>query len=347
MTNSLTVFVCSTFADLSVEREAVLDAILRLKLQHDSMEFFGARSQQPLETCLEEVGKSDILVVIVGHRYGSIAPGIEISYSEAEYREGIRLGKPCLVYMRDEDVPVLPKHMERDPKNLKLLENWKAGLGENHTVALFQDAQKLAVQVAADLSRTLLDLQQTAASRAAAEVGGEKIKREIVNMVSEAIERGVSESALLYAIRAAIAPLTASTDRSGRVFLSYAHQDEKIVHEIARRLTESGIDVWFDKDLQPGMDWMREIERELSSAEFVLYFISPSSVRSSWASQEIQVALHRQISGERGARILPILLEDADVPPLLRSIQWLDMRDGNVDKAVRKLIETIKKLSSR
>ena len=64
MGSTLTVFLCSTFSDLSAEREAVLDAIRRLQLQHDSMEFFGARAQQPIETCLEEVRKSDILVVI-------------------------------------------------------------------------------------------------------------------------------------------------------------------------------------------------------------------------------------------------------------------------------------------
>jgi hypothetical protein len=69
---AFTVFVCSTFNDLSEERKGVLDAIQRLKLKHDSMEFFGARAEQPIETCLQEVRVSDILVVIVGHRYGSI-----------------------------------------------------------------------------------------------------------------------------------------------------------------------------------------------------------------------------------------------------------------------------------
>jgi hypothetical protein len=90
--------VCSTFSDLSQEREAVLDAIRRLKLQHDSMEFLGARAEQPIEICLEEVRASDVLVVIVSHRYGSIVPELGISYSEAEYSEGFRLRKPCLVY---------------------------------------------------------------------------------------------------------------------------------------------------------------------------------------------------------------------------------------------------------
>ena len=125
MMASFTVFVCSTFSDLSQEREGVLDAIHRVKLQHDSMEFFGARAEQAIETCLREVRASDVLVVIVGHRYGSIVPDLGISYSEAEYAEGFRREKPCLVYMRDDNVPILPKHMERDPEKLKLLERWK------------------------------------------------------------------------------------------------------------------------------------------------------------------------------------------------------------------------------
>jgi hypothetical protein len=125
MLATFTVFVCSTFSDLSQEREGVLDAIRRLKLQHDSMEFFGARANQPIETCLQEVRASDVLVVIVGHKYGTIVPELGVSFSEAEYAEGYRLNKPCLVYMRDEDVPILPRHMERDPEKLKLLEKWK------------------------------------------------------------------------------------------------------------------------------------------------------------------------------------------------------------------------------
>ena len=66
MRRPLTVFLCSTYADLAEERERVLDAIRRLQLQHDSMEFFGARANIPIETCLAEVRRSDVLVVVVG-----------------------------------------------------------------------------------------------------------------------------------------------------------------------------------------------------------------------------------------------------------------------------------------
>jgi uncharacterized protein DUF4062 len=125
MSASFTVFVCSTFDDLVEEREAVLDAIRRVQQRHNAMEFFGAQPEQPIKVCLDQVGKSDLLVVIVGLKYGSLPSGVEISYSQAEYEESVRLGKPCLVYLRDEDVPILPKFVEQDPDKLRLLKTWE------------------------------------------------------------------------------------------------------------------------------------------------------------------------------------------------------------------------------
>lgn len=162
---SLTVFLCSTYSDLSAERTAVLETIRNLQLQHDSMEFFGARPAQPIETCLEEVRSSDVLIVIVGYKYGSLVPGAAISFTEAEYSEGYNLRKPCLIYLRDENVPILLAHIERDPQKLQSLERFRALLKERHTVATFTGATDLAVRVAADLSRAVQAIQETARKR--------------------------------------------------------------------------------------------------------------------------------------------------------------------------------------
>jgi tetratricopeptide (TPR) repeat protein len=159
MSASFTIFVCSTFDDLEQEREGVLDAIRRVQQRHNAMEFFGARAGRPIEVCLDEVRKSDLLVVIVGEKYGSLAPGLGISYSQAEYEEGDRRGKPCLVYVRDDDVPILAKFVERDPDKLRLLDGWKQTLNAKHTVAKFDNWPRLAVQVAADLGHFLLERQ--------------------------------------------------------------------------------------------------------------------------------------------------------------------------------------------
>ncbi len=349
MTASFTVFVCSTFSDLSQEREGVLDAIRRLKLQHDSMEFFGARAEQPIETCLQEVRASDVLVVIVGHRYGSIVPKLGISYSEAEYSEGFQLKKPCLVYMRDDNVPILPKHIERDPDKMKLLERWKETLQSRHTVALFQDGSRLSVQVAADLARTIQDLEEVAKARAAAQTEkGTTLLTEVTTIVTDAIGHGVPEPSLLSAIRSSVSALLATMQkREPTVFLSYARADSALVQQVADGLAAAGVRVWLDKMLKAGTNWMQEIERELSAADFVAFFISPHSVESTWAKQELQVALHRQLSGEGGAVVLPVILEDADVPPLLRQYQWIDLRGGNVEKGIRQLLEAIHHWSAK
>jgi len=313
------------------------------------MEFFGARAEQPIETCLQEVRASDVLVVIVGHRYGSIVPELGISYSEAEYSEGFRHGKPCLVYMRDENVPILPKHMERDPEKLKLLERWKETLQSRHTVAAFQDGSRLAVQVAADLARTIQDLEEAAKARATARTeGGNVLLTEVNNVITDALGQGVPEVSLLSAIRSSVYALLGTMQkREPAVFLSYAREDSAVVEQVADGLAATGIRVWFDRMIKPGMDWMHEIERELSAADFVAFFISPHSVGRGWAKQEVQIALHRQVSGEGGAVILPVILEDADVPPLLRQFQWIDLRTGNVEIGVHQLVDAIHHWSAK
>jgi hypothetical protein len=156
------------------------------------------------------------------------------------------------------------------------------------------------------------------------------------------LQQGVAEASLLSAIRNSISSLmAANVEREPTIFFSYARTDIDVVRPVADSLRKAGIRVWLDEDsLKPGSDWMQEIEKGLAAADFIAFFISPSSVRG-WAQQELQVALHRQVSGEGGAVILPILLGDADVPPLLRQFQWLDLRDGDIAKGVQRLVGVI------
>lgn len=149
------VFLCSPYADLIEEREAVIHVLEKLKLRHNCMEFFGARTEKPIETSLSEVRQSNIIIVIMGNQYGSLVPGTSISFSEAEYREAYRLKVPCLVYLKDESVPIVPKHIERDPGKLHALDEVKELLKQRHTVAYFKNPLELAVSVAIDLLRKI------------------------------------------------------------------------------------------------------------------------------------------------------------------------------------------------
>lgn len=344
MATPVVVFVCSTYADLASERDAVLDAIRRLQLQHHAMEFFGAHANQPLETCLAEVRRSNMLVVIVGHRYGSLVPELGISFSEAEYNEGYRLKRPCLVYVRDENFPVLPKHVERDPDKLKLLESWKSVLTSRHTAATFREAADLAVQVAADVGRTLNELAAAQRDAHAREPDEAAIWQDVRRLITAALNRGVSESALLTTISRGIRALS---DEPATVFFSYASADAPSVKVFAAALEAEGIRVWSaDKDLRPGDLWARSIRQSLKVVEFIVFFISSASAKSRAAQIEIQQVLSRRLAGEPAPFVIPVLLEPADVPPLLRDLHWIDASSGSIGRAVELLVKSVRSRES-
>jgi serine phosphatase RsbU (regulator of sigma subunit) len=176
----MNVFLCSTFADLKAEREAVLSVVSQLQHQYQAMEFFGARPGRPLDTYLDEVRSCAIVVMVLSHLYGSLAPGLDISYTEAEYQEGYRHGKKCFVYIRDEDAPVPGRYHEKDPLKLERLTKLRTVLAERHTIVLFGDAADLARKVESDLAREVEKTTRPAAPEAA-ELGtfGEMFAREL------------------------------------------------------------------------------------------------------------------------------------------------------------------------
>ena len=275
----------------------------------------------------------------------AIVPELGISFSEAEYAEGYRLDKPCSVYMRDDDVPVLPKHIERDPDKIRLLERWKQTLLNRHTVAIFASGQALAVQVAADLSRTIQTLSAVEIAKSQTPAYAEQnVTQQVSSIVEGALADGVTESDVVSAIRSTISALLAEQGkRTPSVFLSYSKEDREIVRRVAEGLGKAGIRTWFDEQsIKWGANFVQEIERGLDAADFVVVFVSPGLMRSSWAQEELAFAMSRQVSGRR-VRLMPVLLADTDMPPLLRTISYLDLRDGDADRAIKLLIDAIRR----
>ena len=67
-------------------------------------------------------------------------------------------------------------------------------------------------------------------------------------------------------------------------------------------------------------------------------------MKSKWAIKELDMLISRRLSVKYRPRIavmVPVLLEDVEVPALLRDMKYLDLRDGNVSRAVSDLIEAI------
>jgi hypothetical protein len=134
------VFVSSTLHELTAERQAVRDAVTRLRLVPVMFEL-GARPHPPRPVYRAYLAQSQVFVGIYWQSYGWVGPGEQVSGLEDEYRSSA--GLPRLVYVKS-PAP------ERDPRLTQML----AGIRDEAEVSYqhFSDAAELQQQVENDLA---------------------------------------------------------------------------------------------------------------------------------------------------------------------------------------------------
>jgi hypothetical protein len=90
----LQVFVSSTFTDLKQERQAAVEAILTAGHIPAGMELFAAGDESQMEVIKQWIDESDVYLLILGGRYGSIEPKTGKSYIQLEYEYALSKHKP-------------------------------------------------------------------------------------------------------------------------------------------------------------------------------------------------------------------------------------------------------------
>jgi hypothetical protein len=95
------IFVSSLITGLGEERSLARRAIERLGHQAIMAEDFGARPSSPQVACLSELRSSDLIVLILGARYGAKqASGLSATHEEFREAQG---RKPILTFIEDAD----------------------------------------------------------------------------------------------------------------------------------------------------------------------------------------------------------------------------------------------------
>jgi hypothetical protein len=134
---------------------------------------------------------------------------------------------------------------------------------------------------------------------------------------------------------------TASFNKSG-VFLSYARADAERVKPIYQRLSGFGFKPWMDsEDILPGEDWKATLLKAIREAPFFVACLSKNSVNRRGAIQEeIREALDvwRQ-KLDSDIYLIPLRLEECEVPQALRKFQWLDLFEENGFDRLKKAIK--------
>ena len=90
----LQVFISSTYEDLRDERQAAVEAILTAGHIPAGMELFTAGDQSQMQVIHRWINESDVFLLILGGRYGSIEPQTKKSYIHLEYDYALEQNKP-------------------------------------------------------------------------------------------------------------------------------------------------------------------------------------------------------------------------------------------------------------
>ncbi|MBL3607112.1 MULTISPECIES: toll/interleukin-1 receptor domain-containing protein [Pseudomonas] len=123
----------------------------------------------------------------------------------------------------------------------------------------------------------------------------------------------------------------------GKVFLSHASGDKPFVDRLASDLAKHSIPVWYDKfDLRIGESVPGKINQGIADAQYFAIVLSPAAISSKWVIEELNAGLMKQVAND-GTFLLPILLEDCAIPPLLAHRKYVDFRNG-YDEALNELL---------
>ena len=111
------------------------------------------------------------------------------------------------------------------------------------------------------------------------------------------------------------------------IFLSHSGLDKPFVRELDQTLRALGAKTFLDeRDIKVGEDIPARIYDGLGESTHVCYIISENSIQSEWVADELSTSkmLEKQ---KHGFKILPVLLDEVELPIAVLRVKYADFRD--------------------
>ena len=131
------------------------------------------------------------------------------------------------------------------------------------------------------------------------------------------------------------------------VFISYSSHDRAMAEELANRLREAGLSLFFDRWCLPGgKPWGPLLEQSIQESASCAVLIGREGF-GPWQASEMWAALDRQ-GRAPDFPVIPTLLPGAEeVPSLFLGLNtWVDMRRGVEDKAAFQMLLQVQPICS-
>ncbi|SFM38139.1 protein of unknown function [Gracilibacillus orientalis] len=160
MEKKLQVFVSSTFTDLQEERQAAVSSILNAGHIPAGMELFKAGDESQKETIKRWIEESDVYMLILGGRYGTIDEESGKSYTHWEYEYAGEKGLPRFAIVIDDKA--LDEKVKMHGQNVMERENYPLYIDFktevlNKTSKFFSDIKDIKLAVLESLKENERD----------------------------------------------------------------------------------------------------------------------------------------------------------------------------------------------
>ena len=96
MKKKLQVFISSTYEDMKDERQKAVEAILAAGHIPAGMELFASENAEQWTVIQRWIRESDVFLILLGGRYGSIEPKSQKSYTHREFEYAVEKKKPIV-----------------------------------------------------------------------------------------------------------------------------------------------------------------------------------------------------------------------------------------------------------
>lgn len=104
MKKKFQVFISSTYTDLIEERQRAVTAVLDSNHIPAGMELFKANNQDQMKVIRQWIDESDVFMLILGGRYGSLDPATQKSYTHLEYEYALEKNMPIFTLILTEQM---------------------------------------------------------------------------------------------------------------------------------------------------------------------------------------------------------------------------------------------------
>ena len=143
------------------------------------------------------------------------------------------------------------------------------------------------------------------------------------------------------------------------IFISYSHKDEawkdRVVTHLGVLAQDGELELWEDRSIAGGDDWLPEIERAIQSCSAALLLISADFLTSKFIlGNEVPALLKRR--AQEGIRVIPVIVKPCAWSQVswLKSIQarpkdgkpLISLTENDAEEALAALVEEILKLAS-